>query len=289
MPRKIVVSGNCTTGGMAACLRAIFPNAQITPFPLPHIDDADDTERLKLELLSADVWVTIGRFELGQNLELKVVKFPAIAFSAFHPDLCYAMKKSANHLTIPHYNSQIGVWAFNNQIDPADAISLFNYDIFKQAGYLDCWESSVKHLMQVFKVCNLSNDCFNEYFNNMRRRGAFMYSINHPRIEAISELMKLVIKYSDIEVSNSALERDITLIDGLTSEIWPIYPEIGNELGLKGGYIWRVDNTEIDGLKTYLDLSYANYLKQGIMPTDLISVKPIPALELALSNYVNNK
>jgi len=53
---KIVVSSNCTTGGIAATLRAIFPMANVVPFPLPADDNVVVTGLLLSELKMRRFW-----------------------------------------------------------------------------------------------------------------------------------------------------------------------------------------------------------------------------------------
>ncbi len=79
------------------------------------------TDKLKLEELealisTASIWITSDYFELAKKYSLHLIKIPGIYFSAYHPDLCYAIKKSSKELTSIHYNSKIAAWAYNNNI-----------------------------------------------------------------------------------------------------------------------------------------------------------------------------
>jgi len=281
---KIVVSSNCTTGGIAATLRAIFPMANVVPFPLPADDNVVVTGLLLSELKDASIWVSIGRFDLANGLNLNLVKLPAISFGAFHPDLCYARKKLTNEFTKYHYNSRIAIWAFNNQIDTFDAVKLYNEENFKLAGYFDAWEPAVIHLKDLFKANNLSEKVFDRFFNKMKRTGVFMHSVNHPLSQTIVELVKTVL--FSLGFDSSMIKREIVIPDGLMDNIWPVYPEIGMELGLEGNYVWRIGNIEIDGVRNYLDFTYQNYTQQGIFPMDLIPVTKNLALEMALAKQI---
>lgn len=272
---RLIVSSNCTTGGVAASIKAIIPGAEVNPFPLPHITDQDKTDKLIKSLQGADVWITTGRLELADQISLKkIIQIPTIYFNAFHPDLIYARKKSTNELTsYAHYNSRIAVWAYSHGITPLDAAKLFNHKSYRSLGYFNYWDRSVKTFKQTFEKFNYSADEFDVFFNSLKRCGLFMHSVNHPRSIVFSELAKLIGKRLD--ASPNLINREIIIPDGLTQSIWPVYPEIGNELSIEGNYVWRVGGVEIEGLRNYVEFSYSCYEKQGILPIDLIPAQDI--------------
>ncbi|WP_430232141.1 hypothetical protein [Nitrosomonas communis] len=107
-----------------------------------------------------------------------------------------------------------------------------------------------------------------------------MHTINHPVAEAIVGLGKMIAKRLRPDLS---IERNIVISDGLTSLIWPVYPEVGMELGLEGGYRFRIGGTEIEGVRSYLEFIYKKYVEQGINPGDLASLNKIPKIDNILT------
>lgn len=260
---KIVVSSNCQTGGISATLKILFPGQAIVPIPLPNKEDAAGIYKLKSELVDADVWFSSGLFDLVENANVNLVKVPSIYFDAFHPDITYAHDFVTKKNTNVHYNSAIAGWAYNNKIDPRDATKLFNGYTYSQLGYLDRWRSSLNEFKSISVEFGVAPRDFDEFFNKIKRTGCFMHSINHPNIYAISEFVKLIAK------NLIAFDQAIVIPDGLTNDLWPVYPEIALNLGLEGGLRWRLGR-EIDGILNYLIFSYENYEAQNILPGQLV-------------------
>lgn len=267
MQKTIVVSLSCQTGGIAAALGAMFPEHRVIAMLLPAPTDETGRDTLRDVLKGAEFWVTSGQQELATDLPVKTLKAPTIYFDAFHPDIIYALKRSTGEITNNHYNSRIAIWAYNNRVDPRDAQGLYREEVYRSLGYLDYWAHSAAHLSQIFAESDLGVASFTPFFRAVKRRGLFMYSVNHPHPQVLVEVTRqLAINMG----GNPALIfREITIPDAMTSAIWPVYPEVGEELGLEGNYIWRIAGREIHGLHAYLELTYDAYEAQGITPGDL--------------------
>ncbi|MBI5006886.1 MAG: hypothetical protein HZB95_07135 [Nitrosomonadales bacterium] len=271
--RKVLVSSNCQTGGVAAALQVIFPDDEVTPVPLPALDNAEAVESFVQKLGNADVWVSIGGHDLLQKHGLaervKLIRIPIVRFSGFHPDLVYARKTSTKELIDPHYNSAIAIWAYKNGLSIDDAERLFNNKVFAGLGYLNHWQPSIEQLKQRFKDSDLE---FTDFILPMRREGVFMYSLNHPKVIALARLAKLVAV--KMGADKEVLTRNIDINDGLNEIIWPIYPAIGDSLALHSGYEWKMGEGKwISGLRAYLMSAYENYANQDISPNDIFAVQ----------------
>ncbi len=286
---EIVISSNCQIGGLAAALQCIFPNRDIGVQPFPKADNPDAVKSFRNILKGARVWVTSGRLELGTELPLEIIRIPDLNFGAFHPDMRVAINVTTNLLTTPTNNSQIAAWAYNNQISKPAAARLFNRGVFKSLGYLDCWAPSVDALRTRFTNIGITTVEFEQFFLRVKRMGQFMYTFNHPRIEALSELARIVARRlgADTELA----EREIVVPDALTFALWPLYPEIGEELGLRGSYHWRLSTGptffDLHGIKAYLDYAYRSYEEQGIRPAGVQCRSPTPNLDQVLRQQVD--
>lgn len=271
----IVVSSNCQTAGIAATLAEIFGPESIIAIPLPSAPDSPEENRLVERLMDADAWVSSGSFDLLQRYrieqakpKLKLVKTPAIGFAAFHPDLCYAKRISTGELVVPHYNSAIVVWAYKNGLTEAEAVSLFTKPVFEALGYLNAWNASVKQLKQTFTHYEMA-DQFERFYLHVKRQGNFMHSINHPKTCALIQLGKIAaIK---LGIDERVLRSDISIADGLAADtIWPVYPEVAEELALDGGsYLWKLGGRNVPGLESYVRGAYELYRKLEIRSDDI--------------------
>ncbi|MBV9858888.1 MAG: hypothetical protein JO038_02115 [Alphaproteobacteria bacterium] len=273
MGRSVVVSSNCQTGGLGACFQALMPQDDITAIPMITNPGQDATGLIEA-LCRADIWIALDYQDFltthaitNRNDRLQCIAIPSIDFGAFHPDLCYAGNASTNTLTLPHYNSAIGVWAYKNCIEPSDAVRLYNAASFRDLGYLDCWNSTATELRQAFVRAELP---FDKFFLPVKRSGVFMYSTNHPKISALAALAKIVMRR--IGEGDMIFDKPVEVSDALAGDVlWPIYPEVAEGLALPGGcYEWTFPGrTYLSGIEAYLEWSYQNYETQGIRPSDI--------------------
>lgn len=271
--RRVVVSSNCQTGGIAAALQVIFPNDVITPVALPTFTSPDSESKFVEKLKNADVWVSIGGYELpekhGIANQLQLIRIPIVRFSGFHPDLVYARRTSNNELLMPHYNSAIAVWAYKNGLQVSETEKLFNKKTYSELGYLDHWGPSIEQLKQRFKESDLE---FAEFILPMRREGLFMYSLNHPKVMTLVRLAKLIARKMGAGVE--VLDRYIDVNDGLNDVIWPLYPDIGESLSLHSVYLWKMGEGQwISGVRAFLENAYENYARLKVAPEDITAVQ----------------
>ena len=266
-PRVIVVTSNCQTAGVTATLQALFPNDTFVPAPVPSGPETDSEKRLKEALANADVWVASDWDHLWapgggvtRKAHARLVKLPYITFRAFHPDLCYAIKTADGKRVSPAYNSGIAVWAYNKGLDIAETRKLFHRSSYAALGYFNLWSTSTKVLRGYFEECGLD---FGRFFMAVKRGGSFMYSINHPKLNAIIELSKLIAV--KIGAPESVFDKAVDFPDGLTEDIWPVYPEIAAEYSLPhGSYDWKVWDTWLEGITDYLECAFGLYKQQQI-------------------------
>lgn len=271
--RRVMVTNDCQTGGVAAALQVIFPNDEVIPLTLPSSSNFEARSKFIEKLKSATIWVSSGGYDLLKNLSMhdqpQLIRIPMISFSGFHPDIVYARKKSTNELTLPHYNSAIAVWAYKNRLEISAAEKLFNKKTFAELGYLDHWAPSIDELRLEFKNSDLE---FGEFFLPMRREGLFMYSLNHPKVMALVRLAKLTAQ--KMGAGKEVLDKYIDINEGLNEVIWPIYPEIGENLSLHSGYEWKMGEGQwIVGVHSFLKNAYESYARQKISPDDIIALR----------------
>lgn len=267
---KIIVRANCITGALSTGLEIIFPEVSVHAIHgAPNQTTKEKTELIISEASSNDYYlVTQWPQEFSDHIPTdKIIKVPNQTFVAFHPDLVYCQKRSNNQLTIPHYNSRIVLQAFCMGIPANDVSKFFNHDVFRELGYFGYWDDSVTNLKKRFLEADFSDEQFRKFFRRLARKGIFMHSINHPNIEFLIELVKLIaLKINPEKNPDSCV---FNIADGLMSYVSPVYPEIAFELGVKGSYTWSINRKNYN-LDSFIRFSYENYKSQGFQPDDLM-------------------
>ena len=272
MSRRIGVFGNCDTGGISASLKLLLKQDNIQPLVLPKDADARHKwssslkERIDI-LLVNNSQMHIHKAAL-QDIGVDIVVYPQIIFRAFHPDLYYVGRTSTNSVINPSYNSAICIWCYLSGV-PADRVAtLFNREVFAALGYFDVWDGCVEELRQRF--VNTGFD-FRPFFLAVKRTGAFMHSVDHPKATALIALAKsIAIKLGAAE---SIREIPVPISDSLANLDWPIYPDIGEYYGIRGLYVWK-EGVEYLTLHSYIDAAYQKYSKLELKKEDMFYGPP---------------
>jgi len=271
MSRKIVVAGNCQTAGITAILQRLLPNDQVLPLPLNSIELKGECVTPP-QFLSADI-VIGGRKAssflsqvAGSASKKRFIGLPSIYFSAFHPDYIQVKMPSKSGVKCIAANSAICAWAFKSGIDPSDVVRIFNQKTFKALGYFSRWELSVSQMKSAFRSTQVD---FNRFYLHIKRNSVFMHTVNHPKICVLEMLSKQICYEIDKDIK--VLKKEVNVPDALgRNTIWPVYPDIANELAVHGSYDWHVERgTVIEGLVSYIDYTYQRYVKTGCPPKEL--------------------
>ncbi len=268
---RIGVWGVCDTGGISITLRNLLPDAEVTALLQPN-DPAEhaawfasfrDTQDVLVvaasRALPAEV---IGMEEAG----FRIIRYPVTYFRAFHPDLFYVGRRSDKKLIEPAYNSGICVWCYVNDVSRERAASLFNHDTYAALGYYDQWEPNVATLQAEYDKYGLD---FRAFYLKVKRTGAFMHSINHPKAETLTALGKVIAR--KLGAPESVMDAPIRIPDGLAHLDWPVYPEIGRFYGVRSTYRWTVPRNDLPplGLQDFIARSYKRYQELGLVRSDI--------------------
>ncbi len=260
--KKILVSSNCQTSGLALALKAMLPGMAVHTAPM----GAPGTPAFALveeEVRDADFWVvsTTNKAALDIAPHAQKIVVPRLVFDAFHPDIAYvqdASGRNAKGVSGSDYHSSIALWCYTNKVPLEQCISLFRADIFQELGYLDRWSPAVSALKASFTKTSLS---FDEFFRPLIGQPPFMHTNNHPRLSAISQMARMIARdiSGNPDVMSWPIETVIqdTLAPGAS---WPIYPDVGRIYGLQGSYIWKIGSaTFYSSLEAYLSATYEQY------------------------------
>lgn len=172
----------------------------------------------------------------GAAARLRQVVFPAIYFTAYHPDFVY-VRSSVGWLKSPiaSANSAIITAAWMRGYSVAETAGLFREDTFRELGYFDHWDISESSLLH--RADALGMDLRGE-LADWRRTGCFLHCPNHPKTTPLAGLARSILGLLKIQPK-------VKYPEGLVSDqlannlIWPVYPEIAASYGLRGEYIFR--------------------------------------------------
>jgi hypothetical protein len=261
MSRSIVVSGNCQITGIAGALRLLFPDDTVVEYPL-HVD-LGRLEEFDTQLAQADVWVAmthpdneVMRSRTGTRAQQ--VRAPVLNFNGFHPDLVYAIRDDGSIFRgVSDYHSAIGLWAWRQGIDPADAVALFTPDTFRRLGYYGYYRTAADLLQDSFDEADLD---FAQFWLRAKRTGVFMHTVNHPCIAPLVLVAKQVARRMGAPIDALADPLDRYLEDSLiTSIVWPVYPSVAQYLGVSGSYRFRMERVSYPSLPTFLEAQWKAY------------------------------
>jgi Polysaccharide biosynthesis enzyme WcbI len=256
--RRIIVTGNCMMPGLAAALRLIFPRDSVQY----HRIWVEDKASIAAALTDADIWVAQPVPDNEELLErsrtqARQVLCPPLVFSGFHPDMVYAWRGDGSFFQgLNPYHSAIALWAWRTGLDVPDALRLFKPEIFRRLGYYDTYRAEVDALRAAFAASKLD---FSWFWLRVKRMGVFMNTVNHPRIEPIVLLAKLIAVELGVssDVLNQPLERYVQ-DDLLPIAVWPVYPDLAAHLGVRGSYLFSFGPLTFS-LDEFLETQWAAY------------------------------
>lgn len=226
---KIGIYGNCQVASYKEAFRCKLPRATIVS-SIDQYECADEMESCEIILLQSDYWDAqyLGKLRLDSNI--KFVKIPNFYFPAFHPDLVIEHSPGGTVLLGPagSYNSSIVIYGFLRGLSTSETIRLFDDRVFERLGFYSYEEASRVRMEQDLSSCGLDGS---QIYAACRQLGCFMYSVNHPTLEAVRVVANAILnKYSlqqEVEVGESS--------DPLRRHgRWPVYPEIADKFGIKG-------------------------------------------------------
>lgn len=236
MARGVIIA-NCQGEGIARCLAAMGLGLDLKIVRPGDIKTAEIGKDVELVLLQDEIEPMAQRLVTeGHGARLRIVRFPTIYFTAFHPDFVY-VRQGKNWLNNPiaNANSAIIVRSWQKGFSVDETVSLFNSDVFHELGYFDHWQSSEEALLQ--SADKLGMDLHGE-LEEWRRGGCFVHCPNHPKLPPLAGIARAIV--DQLGVRPSVRYPENLLGDQLaTNLVWPVYPEIAEAFGFRGEYIFR--------------------------------------------------
>ena len=256
MERWLVIS-NCQTQGLAHSMQLLARDIVVDPLDI-------GTYLTQAEHFNAHVGaydrVLIG-YGAKTTPQIDLAKarradtLPEIGFTAYHPDLAYILEgETVLNGAVGAYHSIIAFVAHGLGRTVDDALSLFNGRVYGTCGYYDCWTAARDELVG---YCDYLGFDVSQAVRKWARNGPFMFSTNHPRIQVLYDIARIYLEREGYETHAS----DILPHDNLVnSGVFPVYPEIGDVLGVAGNYLFkRVNEYTQIGLRQFVEESFAVY------------------------------
>jgi len=260
---RIAVIGNCQSYGVAYAMKLLDPTARVDHYSA--VAKSHASIGLLAKTLATYDCVFSQDFppnivKGGDSQELlrrlnNVTLFPTISFAAFQPDLIYLLDAAQGNKALVGplrpYHSALAVFAFRIGLSLDQANALFNRNVFETVGYFDVWNAAAQEFLLNAKryELDLSSDLM-----NWSRRGVFMYSIVHPKPYVLADIARRLFVKTGLFVRNDNFD-DYAIDDLSRAEIFPVYPEIAEVFGVRGGYLFKRGNFHIsDGVGEFLTL-----------------------------------
>lgn len=236
MRQRWIVISNCQAFGLANCLETFARDVTCEAcdyhdFQQQVVDDPDHFRcyDFALVLPEARDWPRFDPTRLPAH-----VFIPAFQFAAYHPDSVYVFADGEifGGGVIAAYHSIITLAAYKEELPPARAAAFFNARLYQSLGFFAHWQPQRDWIVAQFREAGFD---VGGVFLRAGRGRPFMHTVNHPTIEAMAEIARAVLTRFDRPVY-----RDVTLPpDNLAGTRWPVYPEIGERLGIAGAYLFK--------------------------------------------------
>lgn len=241
---RLSIIANCQKDSLATCVAALNHGFEIDTYMIHEV--MADAEQLRYILEnSAFVFAHLPlRSMVPAELAYKVTYFPNIAFTAYHPDLTFARarKPGGEFETVIGplyiYSSALAVFGYREGVSLDEILTFYNADTYARLGYFDQWADARRQLLAEGDACQMP---LGGLFEKWSRGKAFMYSVNHPTLAVMEDIAReLLQRIGMFYFPDSKHEY---LSDPLKAQpIWPIYPEIADRLGLRGGTAFKIND-----------------------------------------------
>lgn len=269
MPKtKLLFVGNCQKTTMAKLAEILAFDAEVNLVHTAHLNSFG-AARYEGMVSESDIVFTqpligekFGAFEENTIAAThpRVFFFPTLVFSGYHPDSIYL--GSGKYMSpIGGYHSAIAALAFRFGYDAGSALRFYTSEAYRELGYFEAFGKEVTQLTKAlmrFEI-DLGVD-----IDALMRRRCMMHSINHPSAELLSLLTSTLLKNAGVKIRDIDASR--YLVDVFPdSVIFPLFPEIGEKIGLSGSYLFKADakaaasGKAMYDLPDFLDATFANY------------------------------
>ncbi len=263
---KIYVLGSCQSIPIAQCLAVMTPGIPVERFA-PRTDlsafvTSDDIVFRQRESFA----MTSAQAPPNETV------YPRMWFNAFHPDVVYVKDASAvAQSPLGSEHSSLALYAWYRGMSCADTMRLFREPVYERLGFFDCWNPAKRAFLEEGEVVGFSVGAI---FARLERHGCFMRTPGHPALVASAEIARELARRAELPIF---LDTPEAYIDDpmLQKVVWPVYPELGQRLGLPGAYAFKPPQPpsarpEVLDLEEFIARTFAAY---AVAPPDALSCR----------------
>ena len=231
--------GNCQVNGLAALVRAMQNQVEAVGFEVNETNLAALKKQTFVDAPWRDldvIWVhpndQVSAWLQRQPaaFQARVRPLPTLDTLGFHPDCAYVWRNGRTvDSPVGPYHSALVLWAYRQGFDVQRTLALFRSDVFAHLGYFDYHIAGINHLVNKGRDCAMPTA---SWLASWQARGAWMHTINHPRLSALADVALHCLGLLGIQ---GAADAYTVIPDELAnSACWPVYPAVACALGLKG-------------------------------------------------------
>jgi hypothetical protein len=259
--RRLLLLYNCQAQGLASCLQLLAPGLDVEHYDalvlqkqLP--DLASRAEHFDHIVITPQVRAMVGEEVAGRP---QVVWMPHLVFSGYHPDLCYLAAAGPLATGVSaSYHSALAYTGFRCGLDVEATVRLYRPEVYAALGYYDMWNDAREGVLIAYDRHGFD---LRESFLRWSRRGPFMHTVNHPKIEVLMDFARLLLRKLGIGIVESGIVPHDNLTNG---PVFPVFPEIGARLGIGGSYLFKNGGAyRVMDLESYVAASHAIYRQAG--------------------------
>ena len=228
---------NCQTVGLANSFQLLNPALRVTAVDIwTYRADPQTYNRKMAEVDRLVVHPDIAALPEYDDRGARMINYlPSIDFGAYHPDTGY-FQHNGGVLDGPMmaYHSILAVAAYNAGLHVADTVALFAGKTYEKCGYMADWAPQRAALIRRFADHGVP---LAGVFPHWGRKRAFMYSVNHPRIEQIHDVARQFLHALGLPSIATDIIPGDNMIHG---PCMPVYDEVGEALGVRGSYLFKL-------------------------------------------------
>lgn len=257
---RICVVGNCQSALIADAVAAFHPGAEVVRHNIGDAKVIANAEAIAAGLPAYDrvfahpiFDARLGALRKGPLLAVRpdAILVPAVAFGGFHPD-CIYVRDAEGPLPSPLnvYHSALAAAGFAAGLDVARTVRLFGALTYARLGYFDEYEAERGKLVAALARFGLD---VADRIAAWGRRGAFMFTINHPRAAPVADAVRLILRARGEAAPDFDDAADLVGERLWHHPVFPVYPEIGRRIGVPGHTLFR-SVVAPDGVAAPMDL-----------------------------------
>jgi hypothetical protein len=257
--QKWLLIFNCQTLGLANCLRLYRPGLTIDSYDPSQV--AANRATIVAQLDSYDRIIVEPQIRpriddmLPELAGVDVWAVPYVVFGGYQPDFCLL---NANGKPSQKCHSALAYAAFQVGFDEAATVKLFHDRTYEALGYYERWDAEKVAITKRFTEFGFDIE---RLMVRWSRSGPFMYVPNHPKVACIADMARMLLTNAGLKPIDCGVLPHDNLANG---PIFPVYPEIGARLGVKGSYWFNFGGYRMLDLEQFIAECFAEYRTASI-------------------------